>query len=76
LVVEDERKIALFVQRGLKESGFVVDVVHDGDQALAVILDSHFEAVVLHAQEEQKTLNFSSPTKKLRTTADSWSTKP
>ena len=47
LVVEDERKIALFVQRGLKESGFVVDVVHDGDQALAVILDSHFEAVVL-----------------------------
>ena len=47
LVVEDERKIALFVQRGLKESGFVVDVVHHGDQALAVILDSHFEAVVL-----------------------------
>ena len=25
----------------------MVDVVHDGDQALAVILDSHFEAVVL-----------------------------
>ena len=47
LVVEDERKIALFVQRGLKESGFVVDVVHHGDQALAVILDNHFDAVVL-----------------------------
>jgi two-component system, OmpR family, response regulator len=47
LVVEDERKIALFVQRGLKESGFVVDVVHQGDQALAVILDNHFDAVVL-----------------------------
>jgi len=47
LVVEDERKIALFVQRGLKEAGFVVDVVHHGDQALAVILDNHFDAVVL-----------------------------
>jgi len=47
LIVEDERKIALFVQRGLKESGFVVDVVHHGDQALAVILDNHFDAVVL-----------------------------
>ena len=47
MVVEDERKIALFVQRGLKESGFVVDVVHHGDQALAVILDNHFDAVVL-----------------------------
>ena len=47
LVVEDERKIALFVQRGLRESGFVVDVVHHGDQALAVILDNHFDAVVL-----------------------------
>ena len=47
LVVEDERKITLFVQSGLKESGFAVDVVHDGDQALAVILDNHFDAVVL-----------------------------
>jgi DNA-binding response OmpR family regulator len=47
LVVEDERKIALFLQRGLKESGFVIDVVHHGDQALAVILDNHFDAVVL-----------------------------
>ena len=47
LVVEDERKIALFVQKGLKECGFVVDMVHHGDEALAVILNNHFEAVVL-----------------------------
>ncbi|MBV8351995.1 MAG: response regulator, partial [Verrucomicrobia bacterium] len=47
LAVEDERKIALFVQRGLKESGFVVDVVHHGEQASAVILENHFDAVVL-----------------------------
>ena len=47
LVVEDERKIATFVQRGLKESGFVVDVVHRGDEALEIILEQAFDAVVL-----------------------------
>src|ERR1700756_4349454 len=47
LVVEDEKKIATFVQRGLKECGFVVDVVHRGDQALEIILDQNFDAVVL-----------------------------
>jgi DNA-binding response OmpR family regulator len=47
LVVEDERKIAKFVQRGLKEYGFVVDVVSDGDEALEIILNHSFDAVVL-----------------------------
>ena len=47
LVVEDEKKIAGFIQRGLKECGFVVDVVHRGDEALDIILDNHFDAVVL-----------------------------
>jgi len=47
LVVEDERKIASFVQKGLKEVGFAVDVVRRGDEALQVILDNRFDAVVL-----------------------------
>src|ERR1700751_2365741 len=47
LVVEDEKKIATFVQRGLKECGFVVDVVCNGDEALEVILAHYFDAVVL-----------------------------
>src|SRR5260370_34067506 len=47
LVVEDEKKIALFVQKGLKECGFVVDVLYRGDEALDVILTHHFDAVVL-----------------------------
>ena len=33
LVVEDERKIATFIQKGLRECGFVVDIVHRGDAA-------------------------------------------
>jgi len=47
LVVEDELKIASFVQKGLKEVGFAVDVVRRGDEALQIILDNRFDAVVL-----------------------------
>jgi DNA-binding response OmpR family regulator len=47
LVVEDERKIATFIQKGLKECGFVVDIVHRGDEALEIIEENHFDAVVL-----------------------------
>src|ERR1700676_4915993 len=47
LVVEDERKIARFVQKGLKEFGFAVDVIGRGDEALEIILDNLFDAIVL-----------------------------
>jgi DNA-binding response OmpR family regulator len=47
LVVEDERKIARFIQKGLKEFGFAVEVIGRGDEALEIILDNPFEAVVL-----------------------------
>ena len=47
LVVEDERKIARFVQKGLKEFGFAVDVIGRGDEALEIILDNPFDAIVL-----------------------------
>ena len=47
LVVEDERKIATFIQNGLKECGFVADIVHRGDEALEIIERNHFDAIVL-----------------------------
>ena len=47
LVVEDERKVARFVQRGLEAEGYAVDVVHDGDTALARALDADWDAIVL-----------------------------
>jgi len=47
LVVEDEQKIARFVQKGLKEFGFAVDVIGRGDEALEIILDNPFDAIVL-----------------------------
>ena len=36
LVVEDQDRIASFIEKGLKEQGFVVDLVHDGDDGYAL----------------------------------------
>src|SRR5262245_14942954 len=33
LVVEDDRKVAGFLQKGLQEEGHAVDVLHDGEDA-------------------------------------------
>lgn len=47
LVVEDDIKVASFIQRGLTEDGYAVDVLHDGAEAgdQAAIFD--YDAVVL-----------------------------
>ena len=47
LVVEDERRVALYIAQALTEQGFTVDLAHDGEDALTMI-DSHpYDAVVL-----------------------------
>jgi DNA-binding response OmpR family regulator len=47
LAVEDDRKTAEFVRKALTEAGFVVEVVHDGNDALTKLAAGGFEAVVL-----------------------------
>ncbi len=47
LVVEDEKKIASFVSKGLQEAGFVVDVLSNGDDAAGVLFTVPYDAVVL-----------------------------
>ena len=34
LVVDDDKKVASFIERGLREDGYVVDVAHDGEDGL------------------------------------------
>jgi DNA-binding response OmpR family regulator len=34
LVIEDEKKTALFIRKALQSEGFAVDVCHQGDVAL------------------------------------------
>lgn len=47
LIVEDERKIARFVELELKHEGYEVDYAGDGTEGLAKILDSDSDLVVL-----------------------------
>lgn len=47
LIVEDERKAADYLQRGLTESGFVVDVALNGDDGLHLALEESYDLIVL-----------------------------
>jgi two-component system, OmpR family, response regulator len=47
LVVEDDKKTAAFIAKALKGEGFAVDVMRDGDDALAAVELTSFDAVVL-----------------------------
>ena len=47
LVVEDDRKTAELVCKALQEAGFAVDVVHDGNDAVATLAAGSFEVIVL-----------------------------
>jgi two-component system, OmpR family, response regulator len=47
LFVEDESKIANFVQAGLKEQGFVVEYCDNGDEAYLRAMDNEYDVIVL-----------------------------
>src|SRR6266571_8248956 len=47
LVVEDERRLASAVRRGLTAEGFVVDLAHDGPDGLHLAREGGYDAVVL-----------------------------
>lgn len=47
LVVEDESRVADFLQRGLKAEGWTVTVVGDGETALGLLARDDFDVIVL-----------------------------
>jgi heavy metal response regulator len=47
LVVEDEKKVARFIQQGLEEEHYTVDVAHDGLQGLSLAESQSYDAIVL-----------------------------
>src|SRR5438046_8749382 len=47
LVIEDEKKTAAFLAKGLREAGFVVDVAPDGEAGLAGTRASKFELLIV-----------------------------
>jgi len=47
LIAEDDRALRDVLQRGLREAGYVVDVVQDGEAAEAALLREEYELAVL-----------------------------
>lgn len=47
LVIEDDKKIASFIVKGLKQSGFAVDHADDGEQGLNLAVTTPYDAAVI-----------------------------
>jgi DNA-binding response OmpR family regulator len=47
LVVEDDRKVAGFIEQGLREEGYAVDVARDGDEATTLAHVNEYDAILL-----------------------------
>ena len=47
LVVEDDRKVAGFIQQGLEEEGHVVDVAPDGEEGTALAHINQYDVILL-----------------------------
>ncbi|MFN8579127.1 MAG: response regulator transcription factor [Candidatus Sericytochromatia bacterium] len=47
LVVEDEIELANLIKKGLEESGFTIEICHDGEEGLYMATEYEFDAIVL-----------------------------
>ncbi|MDX6739602.1 response regulator transcription factor [Actinocorallia sp. A-T 12471] len=47
LIVEDERRLALSLARGLRAEGYAVDVAHDGSEGLFLASEEDFDLIIL-----------------------------
>ncbi|GAA2739331.1 MULTISPECIES: response regulator transcription factor [Kitasatospora] len=47
LVVEDERRLAAALQRGLRAEGFAVDLAHDGEEGFWLATEHDYDVIVL-----------------------------
>lgn len=47
LVIEDEKKIAHFIERGLKEDGYSVSVAYTGEEGLQLTTENNYDLIIL-----------------------------
>ncbi|MGI8819468.1 MAG: heavy metal response regulator transcription factor [Chthoniobacterales bacterium] len=47
LVIEDEKKAAAFLAKGLREAGFTVEVAGDGQRGLEIALTTRFDLLIV-----------------------------
>jgi DNA-binding response OmpR family regulator len=54
LVVEDEKKVASFIEKGLLEQSFSIDVARDGEQGERLAQDKTYDVIVIDAMLPKK----------------------
>jgi heavy metal response regulator len=54
LVVEDEKKVARFIQQGLEEEHYSVDVAHDGERGLQMACTENYDLLILDVMLPKK----------------------
>ncbi len=47
LVVEDEKKVAYFIKKGLSEEGFQVAIAFDGDEGLSQAIHTNYDLILM-----------------------------
>src|SRR5436190_18480277 len=47
LVVEDERRVASFICRALRENAYAVEVAHSGEKALEMVTEGRYDGILL-----------------------------
>lgn len=47
LIVEDEKKVAAFIRKGLEEETYAVDAAHDGEEGLLLAETNQYDLIVL-----------------------------
>lgn len=47
LIIEDERRLAAYLQRGLTENGHVVDLAADGNDGKHLAIEGEYDLVLL-----------------------------
>src|SRR5437667_2875519 len=54
LLIEDERKTAAFLAKGLREDGFIVDIAKDGETALELAGVQHYDLLIVDVMLPKK----------------------
>ena len=54
LVVEDEKKVARFIQQGLEEEHYAVDVAFDGDEGFRMATSQGYDLIILDVMLPKK----------------------
>ncbi|HEX21306.1 MAG TPA: response regulator transcription factor, partial [Actinobacteria bacterium] len=47
LIIEDEKRIASFIDKGLRSEGYVTTIAHDGESGLLLACDQEFDLILI-----------------------------